>query len=223
MANATELSSMVTHLDGCLPKKSYGPLSTQFCKVVWQNKTINLHYHMAIKLGKMVTYLEGLLTIKSYNTLITWSCKVTWQTKTIVPLYLPGRTCPLYLTGWKLTLTDSYPSSHMAFWSLGLARSLENTWDHVVTKPGKMVTALRGPNHKFIQNSDHVFLQGRVTNKNHYARVFMASNLGRIITYLNVLLPIKSHVPLIAWSCEITWQTKTIITPLPQWHDHQAW
>ena len=44
----------------------------------------------------------------------------------------------------------------------------------------------------------------------------MATKRGRKITYLNGLLPITSHDPLITWSC-ITWQTKTIISSLPQY------
>ena len=38
--------------------------------------------------------------------------------------------------------------------------------------------------------------------------------LGRMITYLHGLLLTKSYFPLITWSCQITWQTKTIISPL---------
>ena len=32
----------------------------------------------------------------------------------------------------------------------------------------------------------------------------MAIKLGSVMTYLEELLPIKSHDPLIKWSCEIT-------------------
>ena len=32
----------------------------------------------------------------------------------------------------------------------------------------------------------------------------MATKLGRMLTYLDELLLIKSHDPLIKWSCEIT-------------------
>ena len=35
-------------------------------------------------------------------------------------------------------------------------------------------------------------------------RVSMATNLGRMVTYLDGILPIKSHDPLITWSCKIT-------------------
>ena len=45
----------------------------------------------------------------------------------------------------------------------------------------------------------------------------MATKLGWIIIYLDGLLPIKSHDPLITWSCKITWQAKIIISSLPQY------
>ena len=44
----------------------------------------------------------------------------------------------------------------------------------------------------------------------------IATKLGRVVTYHEGLPPIKSHDPLITWSCKITWQTKFIITPLPK-------
>ena len=44
----------------------------------------------------------------------------------------------------------------------------------------------------------------------------MTTKLGRMMTYLDEILPIKSNDPLITWSCEITWQSKTIIPTLPQ-------
>ena len=43
----------------------------------------------------------------------------------------------------------------------------------------------------------------------------MATKLSMVITYHKGLPPIKSHDPLIMWSCEITWQTKNIISPPP--------
>ena len=38
----------------------------------------------------------------------------------------------------------------------------------------------------------------------------------RMETYLDGLLPIKSHDPLITWSCKITWQIKFFIFLLPK-------
>ena len=46
--------------------------------------------------------------------------------------------------------------------------------------------------------------------------VSMATKLGRIVNYLGSLLPIKSHDPLITWSCKIIWKTKIMISSLPQ-------
>ena len=43
----------------------------------------------------------------------------------------------------------------------------------------------------------------------------MTTKLGRMVTYLEGLLPIKSHDPLILCCSKITWQTKSIIPPLP--------
>ena len=77
---------------------------------------------------------------------------------------------------------------------------------------------------------DHVVLQGHVKNKNHYissTKVPMATKLGRMITYLDSLLPLKSQDPLITWSCEITWQTKLlyihVVLQSYVTNDHQTW
>ena len=43
----------------------------------------------------------------------------------------------------------------------------------------------------------------------------MATKRGRFGTYNEELLLIKFHDLSIKWSCEVTWQTKTIISPLP--------
>ena len=52
----------------------------------------------------------------------------------------------------------------------------------------------------------------------------IATKLGRMVTYLEQLSPVKLFDPLVMWSYKITWQTKTIITPLPQClYGHQTW
>ena len=59
----------------------------------------------------------------------------------------------------------------------------------------------------------------RSGDKHHYictTRVHMATKLGGMISYLVGLLHIKSYDPLMTGPCEITWQTKTIISPIPQ-------
>ena len=43
-----------------------------------------------------------------------------------------------------------------------------------------------------------------------------ATKLGRSVTYHEGDSTIKSHDPLIMWSCKITRQTKTIISTIPQ-------
>ena len=48
-------------------------------------------------------------------------------------------------------------------------------------------------------------------------RVSIATKFGRMVTYHDRLLPVKSREPLITWSCEILWQTKTITYLIPQW------
>ena len=45
-------------------------------------------------------------------------------------------------------------------------------------------------------------------------RVPLATKLGRMVTYLDGLLPIKSHDPMIRWSFELTWHTKIIMSPI---------
>ena len=45
----------------------------------------------------------------------------------------------------------------------------------------------------------------------------MDTRISRVVIYNKGLIPIKSHDPLITWSCEITWQTKIIITQLTEW------
>ena len=42
------------------------------------------------------------------------------------------------------------------------------------------------------------------------------AKLVRMVTYLDGLLPIKSYDPFITCSCNITWQTKMIISSLTQ-------
>ena len=42
------------------------------------------------------------------------------------------------------------------------------------------------------------------------------TKLGRMVTYLNGLLLLKSHNAFITWSWEITWRAETIMSPIPQ-------
>ena len=45
----------------------------------------------------------------------------------------------------------------------------------------------------------------------------MAIKLGIVVTYHEGFPPIKSHDPLIMWSCIVMWQTKFVIIPLSDW------
>ena len=51
----------------------------------------------------------------------------------------------------------------------------------------------------------------------------MATKFSRMMTYLDGLLPIKSHVPLITWSSEITWQNKTTMYQLSEQRLMGSW
>ena len=64
-----------------------------------------------------------------------------------------------------------------------------------------------------------MFLRGQLTNKYHYIPttiVSVANKHGMMITYLDGLLAIKAHGPVVTWSCKITQQTKTMIFAMPQ-------
>ena len=67
---------------------------------------------------------------------------------------------------------------------------------------------------------DHVVWWGHATyksNRNIFTTtVPMTIRLGRMVTYLEGLLLIELLNSLLTWSCKITWQTKIIISLLPQ-------
>ena len=91
--------------------------------------------------------------------------------------------------------------------------SLHSACGHQIWLNGDMPWGV--PNHKVIQRLDHVVLQGQVANENHYistTRVPMAED-DNLIWWAPTY---KSHDPLITWYYQITWKTKTIISPIPQ-------
>ena len=51
----------------------------------------------------------------------------------------------------------------------------------------------------------------------------MPTKFGRMVNYYEVLHYIKSHDPLIARSCEILCQTKTLYTHHHKAHSNQTW
>ena len=75
------------------------------------------------------------------------------------------------------------------------------------------------PTHKVTWPFDHVVLQDHLINESHYIsiiRVYMATKLDRIVTYLDGLLLLYTSDSLITCSCYITWQIKNI-SLLPQY------
>ena len=50
----------------------------------------------------------------------------------------------------------------------------------------------------------------------------MATKLGRMVNYCEGFSPVKSHDPFGTWSCEITWQTKTLYARYHNVCDHKA-
>ena len=71
------------------------------------------------------------------------------------------------------------------------------------------------PNHKVIWCFDHVACTVTWQKSFFHNQIAYCYKLGRMVPYLDEFPPIKSHHPLITWSCKITWQTKTIISTLP--------
>ena len=105
---------------------------------------------------------------------------------------------------------------------LGLARSCDKIkplylYYHSAysTKPGLMLNSLEGL--PVTWPIDHVVLRDHVTNLKHIftATAPVATKLGRMVTYVDGLLLMKLHDPLITWCCKIFWQTKIIMFPIP--------
>ena len=94
--------------------------------------------------------------------------------------------------------------------------------------------------HKITWPSKQMVLRDHVTNWNHYISTISVSgyqtcqdgNLPwssimacyeRIVTCLEGLTHINLMDPLVKWSCKITWQTKAIISPLPNCYENRTW
>ena len=101
-----------------------------------------------------------------------------------------------------------------------ITRSSEITWQNKTTMYQLSEQGLVGswcaPAHKVIWPFDFVDLRDHVATWNYYmftTIVSLATKLGKLVTY-HVELASMLLYPLVAWSCEITWQTKTIISSL---------
>ena len=78
---------------------------------------------------------------------------------------------------------------------------------------------ISGPTHKVTWLFNQVVLRDHVKKYNHYictTPMPMAAKISRMVTYLERLVSMKLHDHIITWFCEITWQSKIIIYPLPQ-------
>ena len=94
-------------------------------------------------------------------------------------------------------------------WSCGIARShdkLKSLYLHYHSGYSHQTWQISdlswGTSNNKVNYFDQIVLQSHVTNNNHYfsiTRVPMATERGRMITYLYGLLPVKSHGPLITW------------------------
>ena len=101
-----------------------------------------------------------------------------------------------------------------------ITRSSEITWQNKTTMYQLSEQRLMGswcaPAHKFIWPFDYVDLRDHVATWNYYMStitVSLATKLGKLVTYHEEFASML-HYPLVPRSCEITWQTKTIISSL---------
>ena len=97
-----------------------------------------------------------------------------------------------------------------------------SAYGHQTLQPGDLPW---GPsNHSVTRPLSHVVLPGHVADfKRLYVHYLMATKLSSMVTYLDSILPIKPDDDIITWFCEITWQTKNIISILPQCLWPQKW
>ena len=157
--------------------------------------------------------------------MITWSCEITWQTKTTIStLRVPMAT----KLGRMVAYLDGLLSikSHN-LWSHGFVRSRDklksfylqyySVYGHQTWQAGNLPRWDTAHNVTWLFH--HVVLWDHVTTWKHISTITvpMATNLGKLVTYPEGLLPIILLHPLFTWSCEITLQTKSIIFTLPQY------
>ena len=146
---------------------------------------------MATKIDRIVTYCSKFLTIKSHGILITWSWKILKSLRSV-------NLGESWLTK---TITSVL---HQYLLSLNLV---------------KWWLTLYCPHRYCLWSFDHVVLRDHKTNYNHYIHTtteYRVTKFFKIVIYLEQLLCIKLLDPLITWFCKITWQTKTIVSTLPQ-------
>ena len=122
------------------------------------------------------------------------------------------------MTIWSRDLSRSRDKLKPLYFHYHIAYGHRTWWDGNIS--------WMDPNHKVTQHSVHFVLQSHVRNKNHYissTRVPMATKRGTMVAYFERLLTIKSFYALITWFCKVTWQTKIIIYPQPDYPWLQTW
>ena len=132
-----------------------------------------------------------------------WNCKLLFL---ILKILQYGR------SRWWVQLVTRYPCN----FDIRIDISISIRPDHQIWQTG---TSAGFDWNETNQAGAYVITSRSRDNWQHYVstiRVPMATKLCRMVMYLDELLLIKSHDPFITWSCKITWQTKIIISPLPQ-------
>ena len=102
---------------------------------------------------------------------------------------------------------------------------ISTTTIYMATKLGRVVTYHWGASiHKVAWTFGNIVLKDHVRKVILISTTKRSTKLGKVINYLEGLL-LKSHDPLVTWSCKIRLQVKTIISALTQHntYGHQTW
>ena len=151
------------------------------------------------------------MLLGSRNMLLCWT---NWGLK------MSFRPSAHWPTNWKSLICNTAMATklgRMVTYSEGLPPVKSNdpliTWKQTKNIP----QLLSGYGHQALQGGNlparaHTLQDGNLPSRapTHYisaSRVPMTTKLGKMVTYLDGLLPIKSHDPLIAWPCKVRWQT----------------
>ena len=114
-------------------------------------------------------------------------------------------------------MKGSHLYSYLTLCSRGYPRSRDKLQD----LPGASGDLPWGvPTHKVTWPFEHVFLRDHMTNWRHNiftTTMSIPTQLIRVLTYHEGLPPVKTHNPLITWSCKITWQAKNILLSQCPW------
>ena len=67
-----------------------------------------------------------------------------------------------------------------------------------------------------LHDPHHVVFQDHVTKQNHYISTAMLPLATKLVaSYPEALLSKNWHGSWVTWSCEVTWQSKTVISSIP--------